>query len=122
MQEALALAREHLELHPDHEAWIGSSVSTHRLTLPSGGGFASWMAQYKRDGSLGPVRPGLTYGEVVTMPGWPDQCSHQLKRSPMAVILRYGPGDVDFHFDDGGRLWLIHQDDCDNPETILSAR
>ena len=119
MTEALSLARRYLEKHPGHEVWIGSSVSSHRIIPPDGRGFDLWIARYRADSSLGAVRAGLTYGEIIAMLGWPDDSSSQLRRSPMAVILRYQPKDVDFHFDDGGRLILIHQDDVDDPVTIL---
>jgi hypothetical protein len=121
MTEAMAAVRSYLEIHPDHEAWVGSSVSSHRIVLPSGIGFDTWFEQFWRDGNLGDIAVGITYGEVVTRLGWPDMCSTQLRRSPMATIFRYGPKHVDFHFDDGGRLWLVHMDDLDDPQTILKG-
>ena len=121
MTEALAAVQSYLEIHPDHEAWVGSSVSSHRIILPSGIGFDRWFDQFERDGSLGDIAVGITYGEVLTQLGWPDMCSTQLRRSPMATIFRYGPKHVDFHFEDGGRLWLVHLDDLDDPKTILKT-
>jgi hypothetical protein len=119
MWDALAAVRSYLESHPDHEAWVGSSVSSHRILLPSGVGFYSWFDQLERDGALAGIAIGMTYGEVVAQLGWPDDCGVQMSRSPMATIFRYGPKDVDFHFDAGGRLCLVYQDDLDDPRTLL---
>ena len=58
MWEALAAVRSYLESHPDHEAWVGSSVSSHRIVLPSGVGFYSWFDQFERDGALAGIALG----------------------------------------------------------------
>ena len=121
MTEALVAVRRYLKINPDHEAWIGSSVSSHRIILPSGIGFDRWFDQFGLDGSLGNITVGITYTEVITQLGWPDLCSTQLKRSPLAIIFLYGPKHVEFHFDDGGRLWLVQLDGLDAPKTILMA-
>jgi hypothetical protein len=119
MWEALGIARQYLEQHPDHEVWIGSSVDRHRIVPAAPRAFAIWQERYQREQAVGEVRLGMTYGAVVSLLGWPDNCSVQLRRSPMAVILRYQPRDIDFHFDDGGYLWLVLEDDPENPKTIL---
>ena len=119
--EAIGMVRAYLELHPGHEAWVGSTVTSHRITLPAGVGFEAWLAEYEKSGCVEPVQPGMTFGEVVSHLGWPDESSLPMGRSPLSVILRYQPGDVDFHFDQGGRLWLVHRDDLDDPVTILRA-
>ena len=121
MRDALAAVRSYLESHPDHEAWVGSSVSSHRVVLPSGVGFCSWFDQFQRDGALAGIAIGRTFAEVIEQLGWPDACGLQMSRSPMAAIFRYGPKDVDFHFDAEGRLCLVYQDDLDDPQTILKS-
>ena len=117
--EAVIVVRKYLEQEPEGEAWIGSTVTSHRITLPTGQGFEAWRAEYEKSGRVEPVRLGMTFGEVVSELGWPDGCGQPMGRSPLSVILRYQPGDVDFHFDQGGRLWLVHRDDLDDPVTIL---
>jgi len=117
--EAMGMARGYLEQHPEGEVWIGSTVTSHRIRGPAGMGFEGWLAEYEKSGGTEPVQLGMTFGEVVSHLGWPDDCSEQMGRSPLSIILRYQPGDVDFHFDQGGRLWLVHRDDLDAPVTIL---
>ena len=120
MWDALRLARQYFEQHPDHEAWIGSTVSGHRLVPPGAQNFPAWLERLRLERTTGEIRLGMTYGDVVSCLGWPDDCSVQLRKSPLAVILRYHPHSFDFHFDDGGRLCLVFRDDPDEPQTILA--
>ena len=120
MWEALTLAREYFQQHPDHEAWIGSSVSGHRLVPPAAQTFPIWIERFRREHTTGAIRLDMTFGEVISCLGWPDDCSIQHQRSPLAVILRYQPHCTDFHFDEGGRLCLVFQDDPDDSLTILA--
>jgi hypothetical protein len=121
MWQALSAVRSHLELYPQHEAWVGSPLSAHLILPPAGVGFQRWYSQFQQDGTLGSIAAGMTFGEIITQLGWPDDCSAQFSRSPLATILRYGSRHVDFHFDGDGRLCLVHQDDADDPRTILMA-
>ena len=121
MRQALSAVRSYLELHPQHEAWVGSTVSAHRILPPVGPGFYRWFTQFEQDGILGNIAPGMTFGEIIAHLGWPDDCSVPLSRSPLATIFRYGSRHIDFHFDDGGRLCLIHQDDTDHPRTLWTT-
>lgn len=98
MAEALDEAKRYLQLHEDHEAWIGSAQTSYRITLPAQGGFVPWIDAYRIQGILEPVRAGLSLGEVISILGFPNQCSVLRSKSPLAVIFRYLPGPIDFHF------------------------
>jgi hypothetical protein len=50
---------------------------------------------------------GMNDGEIVSLPGWPDKAKVELRRLPMAVILRCALKQIGFHFDDRGRLFLL---------------
>lgn len=120
MWDALTLVREYLQQHPDHEAWIGSSIGGHRLVPPSAQNFAVWIEAFRREHTTGAIRLGMNFGEVISLLGWPDDCSIPFQRSPFAVILRYQPHDIDFHFDEGGGLCLVFQDGQGDSLTILA--
>lgn len=120
MWEALTLAREYFQQHPGHEAWIGSSVSGHRLVPPASHSFPAWIERFRREHTTGAIRLGMNFCEIISLLGWPDDCSVQLQRSPLAVILRYQPNNIDFHLDEGGGLCLVFQDDPDDSLAILA--
>lgn len=120
MAEALTLAESCLQDHGDYEAWIGTSQTSYRITIPSQSGFMPWMDAYHQHGSLGSIQLGQSFGKIISMLGFPNQCSMSPAKSPLAVVFRYLPGSVDFHFDAEGRLWLVHDDSLDAPHTLLS--
>lgn len=119
LAEALSAAESYLTVHRDHEAWVATAQSRHRVTLPVLGGFHEWIDSYRQYGSLGRIRLSMSFGDVIGLLGFPQRYSTRISPSPLSVIFRYLPGEIDFHFDAAGLLWLIHNDAADAGHTML---
>lgn len=119
MPNAIEKIRQYLMRVPDSEAWISYRELSYRVTVPNCGRFEAWMMRYSASGDIGSIKIGMDFGAVISEVGLPSQVGHGLVRRGFSAIFRYSPGSVDFHFIEDGKLFLVHDDDLDNPRTIL---
>jgi|APTNR8051073442_1049403.scaffolds.fasta_scaffold03514_1 hypothetical protein len=119
LPEAIEKIEKYLVHVPDSEAWISYRENSYRVTMPAPGRFEAWFTRYSASGDTGPISIGMDLGAVISEVGFPSQVGHGLGRRGLAAIFRYSPGSVDFHFLEDGTLFLVYDDDLDDPRTIL---
>jgi hypothetical protein len=119
MPEAIERIKKYLMRVPGSEAWISDQEHSFRVTVPDCVGFEAWLTRYSASGDTGSISIGMDLGAVISEIGLPAQVGHGLGRRGLGAIFRYSPGSVDFHFLKDGKLFLVHDDDLDNPRTIL---
>lgn len=84
--------------------------------------FNNWWSGYERTGSISPLQLGMTRDEIRVLFGEPDDASISLRRrNPLVGIWKFG--QIEFHFDAEGRLWLIYTEQKDglSPRTIAKG-
>jgi hypothetical protein len=79
--------------------------------------FNNWWSDYERTGLISPVKLGMTRDEIWKFLGEPDKTAETSRRRPLVGIWKFGR--IEFHFDQGGQLFLIYAEDDDfNPQVI----
>ncbi len=119
MSNAIEKIVQYLLRAPDSEAWVSYRELSYRVTVPDCGSYEAWIMCYSASGDIGSIKIGMDVGAVISEVGLPSQVGHGLVRRGFSAIFRYSPGSVDFHFFEDGTLFLVHDDDLDNPRTIL---
>ncbi len=119
MPEAIERVKKYLLSVPGSEAWISDQEHSYRVTVPAWGRFEAWLTRYSASGDTGSISIGMDLGAVISEVGLPSQVGQGLGHRGLGAIFRYSPGSVDFHFLKDGTLFLVHDDDLDNPRTIL---
>ncbi len=79
--------------------------------------FTTWWQEYERTNKLGVVRLGMTREDLRQLFGEPDDTAKGFRKRPLSGIWKYG--EIEFHFDFDGRLFLIYTEAPDGePRTI----
>ena len=116
LPKAITALENYFETTPESEALLMFRGSSWRVSVPDRRAFKSWISHYAETGETGGIELGLDVGAVITAIGLPAKVA---AGAGIGGILRYSPGSVDFHFLEDGTLFLVHDDDLDNPKTIL---
>ena len=119
MPEAVTRLGRYLARVPSSEAWINYLELSYRVTLPDCERFGAWAKRCSETGDTGAISIGMDVGAVISELGLPALVGSGPGRQGLGAVLRYSPGLVDFHFSNDGRLFLVFDDDPDNPRTML---
>lgn len=79
--------------------------------------FDDWRNELKVSGATVPIRLGMDRGTLKELFGEPHATAAGFRKQPLSGIMKYG--DIEFHFDGSGSLFLVYSDDQENPTTYL---
>jgi hypothetical protein len=80
--------------------------------------FETWWRGYECTGSIIPIQLGMTRDEIKTFFGEPDNTARGWRRRPLMGIWKFG--QIEFHFDAGGRLYLIYTETEDLSPRVIA--
>jgi hypothetical protein len=67
--------------------------------------------------SSAPIGLGATRHELRRLLGEPTDTSVPTRSHPEPMIWKYG--DIEYHFNDNGRVWLVYSEDAEHNPQIL---
>lgn len=80
--------------------------------------FEHWRNELDVSGATLPIRLGMTRDTLKKLFGEPHATASGFRKQPLSGIMKYG--DIEFHFDGTGSLFLVYSDDQESPATYLS--